>query len=206
MDRWVSTRCNVPEAALPWLFLKALEIDSAEVRQRIAPGVLDEADLLFVLVQNLHRQAERLELLDEHLERLGHARRLDLLALDDRLVGLHATHDVVGLYRQELLEDVRGAVRLERPDLHLAEALSTELRLASQRLLGDEAVGSGAARVDLVLHQVVELEHVDVADRHAMVERLSRAPVEQLRLAVARQAGALQRIADVLLRCAVEDR
>src|SRR5687768_1330214 len=206
MDRWVSTLGAVPDAELPWLFLKALEIDSAEVRQRIAPGVLDEADLLFVLVQDLHRQAERLELLDEHLERLGHARRLDLLALDDRLVGLHATHDVVGLHREELLEDVRGAVRLERPDLHLAEALATELRLAAQRLLGDEAVRSGAARVDLVLHQVVELEHVDVADGHAMVERFARAPVEQLRLAVARQAGSLQGIADVLLRCTVEDR
>src|SRR6187431_910306 len=131
-----------------WLFLKALEIDAAEVRKRIAAGVLDEADLLFVLVQDLHRQSERLELLDEHLERLGHAGRLDLLALDDRLVGLHATHDVVGLHGEELLEDVRGAVRLECPYLHLAEALSTELRLATQRLLRDQAVGSGRPRVD----------------------------------------------------------
>ena len=66
--------------------------------------------------------------------------------------------------------------------------------------------GPVTARVDLVLHQVVELEHVDVADRHAMVELLARAAVVQHGLAVLGQAGALQRAADVLLGGAVEDR
>src|ERR687893_1083878 len=124
MDRCGDTRGAVPDAAVCELFLKALEVDPAEVRKRIAAGVLDEADLLFVLVQNLHGQTERLELLDEHLERLGHAGRLDLLALDDRLVRLHAADDVIRLHGEELLEDVGGAVCLERPHLHLAEALT----------------------------------------------------------------------------------
>src|SRR5918997_5406899 len=106
MDRCGDTRGAVPDAAVCELFLKALEVDTAEVRKRIAAGVLDEADLLFVLVQDLHRQPERLELLDEHLERLWDAGRLDLLTLDDRLVGLNATHDIVRFDREELLEDV----------------------------------------------------------------------------------------------------
>src|SRR3990170_3119573 len=131
MDRCMRELAAPSPAPPSRLFLKALEIDPAQVGQRVAARVLDEADLLFVLVQDLDRQPERLELLDEHLERLRHAGRLDLLALDDRLVGLHATHDVVRLHGEELLEDVRGAVRLERPDLHLAEALATALRLAA---------------------------------------------------------------------------
>src|ERR1700674_5292337 len=111
MDRWVERNARL--ASLPGLLLKSLEIDPTQVRQRIAAGVLDEADLLLVLVQDLDRQAERLELLDEHLERLRNSRRLDLLSLDDRLVGLHATHDVVALDGKQLLEDVRRAIGLE---------------------------------------------------------------------------------------------
>src|SRR6478736_5530450 len=97
---------------LPELFLKPLEVDPAEIWQRIAAGVLDEADLLLVFVQDFDRQSER-------------------------------------------LEDVRRAIGLQRPYLHLAEALATELGLAAQRLLGDQAVRSRATGVNLVLHQVV---------------------------------------------------
>ena len=88
-------------------------------------------------------ERQRLHLLEQDLERLGDRRLGDVLALDDRLVGLHAPDGVVGLDRQHLLQRVGGAVRLQRPDLHLAEALATELRLAAQRLLGDERVRAG---------------------------------------------------------------
>jgi hypothetical protein len=67
----------------------------------------------------------------------------DVLALDDRLVGLDAADGVVGLDGEHLLQRVGGAVGLERPDLHLAEALAAELRLAAQRLLRDERVRAG---------------------------------------------------------------
>src|SRR5918912_498166 len=61
---------------------------------------------------------------------------------------------VVGFDSQDLLEGVRRAVRLERPHLHLAEPLAAELRLAGERLLGDERVRARAPRVDLVVHEV----------------------------------------------------
>src|SRR5205814_6361790 len=74
---------------------------------------------------------ERPDLLHQHVERFGHA-RLDLvLALHDVLVDLRASLRVVGLDGEHLLQRVRRAVRLERPDFHLAEALAPELRLAS---------------------------------------------------------------------------
>ena len=113
------------------------------------------------------------------LNDFGHAGRLDVLALDDGLVGLDAAHDVVRLDREELLEDVGRAVGLQGPDLHLAEALPAELGLAAQWLLGDKAVRSGRAGVDLVLDEVVELEHVDVADGDLAVELLAGAAVVQ---------------------------
>src|SRR5690554_79270 len=147
--------------------------------------VLLHVDRHAVRGQHLDVQAERLHLLEEHLERLRDTRVRDVLALDDRLVDLHAALDVVGLDREELLEGVRCAVRLERPHLHLSEALTAELRLTTERLLGDHRVRARRARVDLVVDEVVQLEDVHVADRDGVRERLARASVEQPGLAVA---------------------
>src|SRR5207247_6569613 len=72
---------------------------------------------------------------------------------------LRAAVHVVGLRGQELLEDVRRAVRLERPHLHLPEPLAAELRLPAQRLLGDERVRTDRAGVDLVVDEMRSEEH-----------------------------------------------
>src|SRR5262245_56975835 len=116
-------------------------------------------------------QAERLELADEDVERLGQSGLERSVALDDRFVDLRPSRHVVRLGGEQLLEDVRRAVGLERPDLHLAEALAAELRLAAERLLRDERVRSDGARVDLVVDQVRQLQHVDVADGDVLFER-----------------------------------
>ena len=111
-----------------------------------------------------------------------------VLALDDGLVHARAAHDVVALDGEELLERVGRAVGLHRPDFHLAETLTAELRLATQRLLRDERVRPDRARVDLVVDQVVELEHVHDAHRDVLIERLAGAAVEEDRLAARREA------------------
>ena len=134
---------------------------------------------LALLGDDVDVERQRLHLLEQDLEGLGDARLGDVLALDDRLVGLHAPDGVVGLDREHLLERVGRAVGLERPHLHLAEALAAELRLAAQRLLGDERVRAGRASVDLVVDQVQQLEDVHVADGHLLLERLAGAAVEQ---------------------------
>src|ERR1035437_2385106 len=184
--------------------LETGEVDSTEIRHRIGSGVLGEADLFVVFVEDLHVEPEALEFLDENLERLRNARSLDLLTLDDRFIGLDSTHDIVRLDGEKLLKDVRRAVRFERPDLHLTEALAAELGLTAQRLLRDEAVGSGRPGVDLVLDKVVELEHVDIADRDVTVESLARSPVAERDFAVLGQTGQAQFLADLLLRGTVE--
>src|SRR5688572_15545508 len=156
-------------------------------------------------VDQLNIETERLQLANEHVERLGQPWRERRVALDDRLVDLGASGDVVRFRREQLLEDVRRPIRLERPDLHLSKALAAELGLAAQRLLRDERVGADRPRVDLVVDQVRQLEHVDVADRHLLLEVLTRHAVEELRLATLRQARLLEPVLDLRFRRAVED-
>ena len=52
-----------------------------------------------------------------------------VVALDDGLIGLDTAGDVVGLHRQDLLEGIGGAVGLQGPHLHLAEALAADWAL-----------------------------------------------------------------------------
>src|SRR5918995_101401 len=173
-----------------------------------------EVDRRAVGREDLDVQAERLHLLHEHLERLGDAGLLDVLALDDGLVHLDAAEDVVGLDREELLERVCGAVGLEGPHLHLAESLAPELRLTTERLLGDHRVRARRTRVDLVVDEVVQLQDVHVADRDRVRERLAGTAVEELRLAgrvdeslaVAVGERRVEQAADLLLERTVEHR
>src|SRR5688572_6801287 len=99
-----------------------------------------EIDLLVVavvaLLQQFDVEGQALEFADEDVEGFRDVELLDRLALDDVLVGAAAARDVVRLDGQDLLERVRGAVGFEGPDFHFTEALSAELRLAAQRLLG----------------------------------------------------------------------
>ena len=157
---------------------------------------------LALLGDDVDVERQRLHLLEQDLEGLRDRRLGDVLALDDRLVGLHAADRVVGLDREHLLQRVGGAEGLQRPDLHLAEALAAELRLAAQRLLGDERVGTGRASVDLVVDEVQELEDVHVSNGHLFGERLAGATVEQRHLArglLALAAGLVDVHADAAL-------
>src|SRR5574340_927844 len=158
------------------------------------------------LLHEFHVQAQRLQLADEHVERFGHARLDGRLALDDGLVDLRAAVHVVGLGRQQFLQDVGGAVSFERPDLHFAETLSAELRLAAQRLLRDQGVRTDGARVDLVVHKVRELQHVDVAHGHRLLERYAGHSVVQHGLAGRGQPRFGQVLLDLALGGAVEHR
>src|SRR3984957_4920704 len=102
-------------------------------------------------LDELDVQTQGLKLLDENVEALGQAGLEGVLALDDGLVHPCASHDVVALDGQELLERVRAAVGFHRPDFHLAEALPAELGFATQRLLRDERVGADRTSVNLVV-------------------------------------------------------
>src|SRR5690606_2460728 len=95
---------------------------------RRAAGTFDE----------LHVEAQGLELLEQHVEALGQTCLERVLALHDRLVHTGAALDVVALDGEELLQRVSGAVGFHGPGLHLAEALPAELGLAAEGLLRDE--------------------------------------------------------------------
>ena len=60
--------------------------------------------MLFRSILHAHIQAQALQFLDQHAEALGDAGLGNILALDDGLVGLDTTGDVVGLDGQDLLQ------------------------------------------------------------------------------------------------------
>src|SRR5580658_7415149 len=138
--------------------------------------------LLPSILLELDVDTERTDFFDEDVEGFRHSGIHLVMTVDDVLVHLRAAVHVIRLDGEHFLQRVRGAIRLERPHFHLTEALTTELRLAAQRLLGDQGVRSGRTRMHLVVDQVVELQHVHVADGDVALEALAGAAVEQVRL------------------------
>src|SRR5690606_19011594 len=93
-----------------------------------------------------------------------------------------AALNVVGLNRQKLLQRIGCAVSFQSPHFHLTEALTTKLRLTTQRLLGNQRVRADGAGVHLVVNQVSELEHVHNTDGNQAVKRLTSCTVKQANL------------------------
>ena len=167
----------------------------AEDRRHLIVGLSDvddqvKAELqaikrdLSVLVQDLHVKTQCLKLLEKDLEGLRNTGLGNIFALNDRLVSLHSSDHVIRLDRQDLLQGISCAVSFQRPDFHLSESLSAELRFAAQRLLRDQGVRARGTRMDLVVDQVMELEVVHVADRDRIVEQFTCPSVSEPHLAV----------------------
>src|SRR3546814_564313 len=135
------------------------------IRNTVSAGGAGSEERALRRLLQVYVQAQRAELLHEHVEGFRDAGFEIVVALDDGLIDLGAARDVVRLHRQHLLQGVGGAVGLQGPDLHLAETLAAELRLAAQRLLGDQAVGADGAGVDLVVHQGVQSGRASCRER-----------------------------------------
>ena len=97
--------------------------------------VVSEVDNVAVLIENSYVKAETLKLSYHYLEGLRNAGLRNGLALNDSLVGLLTSHQVIGLDGQDLLKRISCAVSLQSPNLHLTETLAAELSLTAQRLL-----------------------------------------------------------------------
>ncbi len=113
------------------------------------------------------------------MERFGHTGLYYVFPFDYGFVGLDAANHVVRLDGKYLLEVVCGTVSFQGPHLHLAESLAAKLGFSAQRLLRDQGIRAGGPGVDLIFHKVNEFHHVDVTNRHRMVERLTTAPIEE---------------------------
>ncbi len=158
------------------------------------------------LLLEVDAQTEALELVEEHVERLGDAGGRHRLTLDDCLVSLGAAGHVVRLDGQDLLEDVGGAECFERPDFHLSEALSTKLRLTSERLLGNQRVRADRAGMHLVLDHMAEFEHIDHTHGGGLVETLAGAAVVEVGLSITGNACLVGPFVEVFHRRTVENR
>ena len=99
--------------------------------------------LRLLLALELDIDTEGSYLLNQHIEGLGHTRLHSMITIDNVLVHLGPSGHVVRLDRQHFLQGLGGTVTFQCPDLHLTETLATKLRLAAQRLLRNQAVGTG---------------------------------------------------------------
>ena len=125
-----------------------------------------------------------------------------VVPLYDGLVDSGPSTDIIGFHCQKFLKCIGRAVSFHRPYLHLSETLSSELGFSSQRLLCYERVGTCRAGVDLVINEMVELQHVHHADGNILIELLPRPPVKQLNLTV-RPEGLPSRVRWALISSSV---
>src|SRR5688572_4235998 len=183
------------EAARSYGFVLIKSIPPQREKQELSSG--------FPLHQ-LHVETETLQFPNEHVERLWNTGFHGRFTFYDCFVNLRTAVDIVGLGGQQLLKNVCRAVCFKRPDFHFTEPLSAELCLAAERLLGDQRIGSDRSGMDLVVHQMGELEHVDVAHRHFLLEGLAGHTVVQASPARLRQIRLLQHGLDFSLQSAVE--
>src|SRR5690606_20487413 len=138
----------------------------------------------------------------------------DVITLDDVLVHLGTTGDVIGLDREHFLQGVRSTVSLECPDFHRTKALATELSLTTKRLLRNERIGARRTRVHLVVDQVMQLEVMHVTDSDRTFELVAGAAVVQPGLSAIGcelellgffvGVGQLENLADLLFGCTVK--
>ena len=125
-----------------------------------------------------------MQLFEKNFERFRNTRFGNVVALYDRFVGLYPADDVVGFDRKNFLQNMRRAVRFERPDFHFAETLSAELGFTAERLLRYHRVRSYRTSVDLIVYEVVQLNHIHITDGYSVFERFARSSVVKLNLAV----------------------
>ena len=74
-------------------------------------------------------------------------------------------------------------ISFQGPDLHLAEALATELGLSPQGLLGHQRIRASRTGMDFILYQMSQLHHIDHPHGHWLVERPTRLTVVEDHLA-----------------------
>src|SRR5439155_18006897 len=100
---------------------------------------------------------------------------------------------------QDFLQNIRPPIGLQRPDFHFTKTLSTELCFTAQWLLRNQAVRTGRTRMDFVLDEVSQLQHIGVTHSNRMVEWFSGSPIEELYLACFWQVCSPQEFFDIFL-------
>src|SRR5437763_1085213 len=78
---------------------------------------------------------------------------------------------------------MRSAVGLKRPDLHFSETLSAKLGFSTKRLLRNQRIWADRAGMDLVVHKMRQLQHIDVAHANLLLEQFAGQTVIETRLA-----------------------
>ena len=95
--------------------------------------------------------------------------------------------------------------RLKGLYLHLSETLSTELRLTTKRLLGNQRVRTDRTGMHLVFNHVSELKHVNHAYCCRLVETVACSAIVEISLSVTGNACLVCPFVKIIERSSVED-
>lgn len=142
------------------------------------------------------REAQRGQLVAQDGERGTLARRRQRFPGHQRVQQVDPSSDVVALEREQLAQQVRGAVGFQRPRLHLTNPLAPTAALPAHRLLRDGRVAAALHRhgagLDLLLDQMMQLHQVGHADGDRLLIGLAALAVVEHGLAALRPAGRAQ--------------
>src|SRR5690606_24398359 len=144
--------------------------------------------------------------LHQYVERFRHAGLHTVVAVDDVFVHLRSTSHVVGFDSEHFLQCIGSTVCFQGPHFHLPETLATKLSLTTQRLLSNQTVGASGACVHFVVDQVVQLQHVHIADGNRALEGVASTAVKQYHLAGFRQIRQTQQSLNFSLLSTVKHR
>src|SRR5664279_954947 len=128
-------------------------------------------------------KTQRPHFLDENVEALRNAGFKGIITTNNGFINLGAACHVVRLDGEHFLQGVSSAVSFQSPDFHFAKPLPTKLRLAAQRLLRDERVRPDGTSMDLVVHQMVKLQDINITHGDEAIERFARTAIIKLDLA-----------------------
>lgn len=83
-------------------------------------------------------QAQTFEFVHQYVERFWQTRLWHRLTFYDGLIGLGPSDNIIRFNGQYFPQGGRSTIRLERPNLHFTETLTTELCFTAQGLLRDQ--------------------------------------------------------------------
>src|SRR5690606_26973625 len=147
--------------------------------------------ILWFELFRLQIQAKAPQFVYQYIEGFRYAWSWDIIAFHDRFISFRAADDIIRFQRQQFLQYVGGTICFECPYLHLTKTLPAKLCFTTQRLLCNKTVWPDGTCVHLIVHHVVQFDHVDNTHCCLLVEALTGFTVIEVSVTKFRKTGFL---------------
>ena len=96
------------------------------------------------------------------------------------------------------------AVTFQGPNLHFTKSLTAKLSFPAEWLLGNQGVGTSRPGMHLIIHKVMQFQHINVTDRDFPIKRPTSLTVQQNNFSVLWETGFAKLLFDLLLTHSIE--